>query len=74
MIGKAYLATYPDERDRTLVLTELFGPAKLRGPGDLRRRIAMRREQDFIKGEVVVVDGWILAKSEVRAAALTVLL
>lgn len=74
LIGKAYLSAYPDERDRILILKELLGPAKLRGPGDLRRRIAKCREEDFIKGEVVVVDGWILAKSEARAAALTVLL
>jgi hypothetical protein len=74
LIGKAYLAAYPDERDRRLILKELIGPTKLRGPGDLRRRIAQRRQQDFIQGAVVVVDGWILAKSEARAAALTVLL
>jgi DNA-binding IclR family transcriptional regulator len=74
LIGKAYLAAYPDERDRRLILKELIGPTKLRGPGDLRRRIAQRRQQDFIQGAVAVVDGWILAKSEARAAALTVLL
>ena len=74
LIGKAYLSTYPDERDRMLILKDLLGPAKLRGPSDLRRRIAQRRQQDFIRGAVVVVDGWILAKSEARAAALTVLL
>jgi len=74
LIGKAYLSAYPDERDGILILKDLLGPTKLRGPDDLRRRIARRREQDFINGEVVFVDGWILAKSEARTAALTVLL
>lgn len=74
LIGKVYLSAYPDERNKTLILKDLLGPTKLHGPDDLRRRIAKRREQDFIEGEVVVVDGWILAKSEARAAALTVLL
>ena len=74
LIGTAYLSAYPNEQDKLLILKDLLGPAKLLGPGDLRRRIAKRREQDFIIGEVVVVDGWILAKSEAQAAALTVLL
>ena len=74
LIGKAYVSAYPNERDRLLILKDLLGPAKLRGPEDLRRRIAKRCQEDFIKGQVVVVDGWILAKSEARAAALTVLL
>lgn len=74
LIGNAYLAAYPDERDRTLILNDLIGPGALCGPDALRCRIEKRRTQDFLKGEVVVVDGWILAKSEARAAALTALL
>ena len=74
LIGMAYLSAYPDEGDRILILKDLLGPTKLRGPDDLRRRIAKRREQDFIEGQVVVLDGWILAKSEARAVALAVLL
>jgi hypothetical protein len=74
LIGKVYLSAYLDERDGISILKELLGPARLRGSDDLRRRIARRREQDFMDGNVVVVDGWILAKSEARAAALTVLL
>jgi len=74
LIAEAYLSAYPDERDRISILQHLLGPARLRGPGDLKQRIAKRRQQDFIEGDVVVVDGWILAKSEARAAALTLLL
>jgi hypothetical protein len=74
LIGKVYLSAYPDERNKTLILKDLLGPTKFYGPEDLKRRIAKCREQDFLKGEVVVVDGWILARSEARAAALTVLL
>ena len=74
VIGQAYLDAYPDEADRTLLLKELVGLTPLRGPGDLRSHLAHRREQDFLREEVVVVKGWILAKSEARTAALTVLL
>jgi hypothetical protein len=74
VIGQAYLDAYPDEVDRTLLLKELVGLTPLRGPGDLRSHLAQRREQDFLREEVVVVKGWILAKSEARTAALTVLL
>ena len=74
LIGKVYLSAYPDDRNETLILKDLLGSTRLHGPDDLRRRIAKRREQDFMEGEVVVVDGWILARSEARAAALTVLL
>ena len=74
LIGTAYLSAYPAERDAISLLRHLLGPATLQGPDDLRRRITKRRHQDFVQGDVVLVDGWILAKSEARAAALTVLL
>ena len=74
VIGTAYLSAYPAERDAISLLRHLLGPATLQGPDDLRRRIAMRRQQDFVQGDIVLVDGWILAKSEARAAALPVLL
>ena len=74
LIGTAYLSAYPAERDAISLLRHLLGPATLQGPDDFRRRIAVRRRQDFVEGDVVLVDGWILARSEARAAALTVLL
>ena len=74
LIGTAYLSAYPAERDAISLLRHLLGPVPLQGPDDLRRRIAKRRQQDFVQGDVVLVDGWIFAQSEARAAALTVLL
>ncbi len=73
-VGKAYLDTYPEEGDRRFLMDKLFGSIKLCGPGDFRCRLAKRRTQDFREGEVVLIQGWILAKTEARIAALTVLI
>jgi hypothetical protein len=74
-LGHRYLALVPQERDTTLLARTLFGP-DYAVPGSLaeaRRRIVASRDRDFAAGDTVVVDGWILARTEARLCALCVL-
>lgn len=75
-IGRRYLALYPQEADADHLTAALFDTAK---PSPttadaLRSELSRQRQQDFRNGQVVVVDGWLLARSEARVCALSALL
>jgi hypothetical protein len=73
-VGRRYLAQAPHERDAGFLVQALFGDA---GPAtsarDMRRQIARRAREDFGRDDAVVIDGWILARSEARFCALSLL-
>jgi hypothetical protein len=74
-IGRCYLAAHPDEAaGARLLAQELRRQQSLRpGAEGLRRALVDRRRRDLEDGVVVVVGGWVLARTEARACALTVL-
>jgi hypothetical protein len=71
-VGEAYRAAYPDEDDQSLLERELPDLDGARGAElDARLRLLDERvRQDFADGDVVLVDGWLLSRTEARAAAL----
>jgi hypothetical protein len=75
-VGEAYRAAYPDEDDRALLERELPDLDGARGAEleDRLRLLDERVRQDFADGDVVLVDGWLLARTEARAAALVSIL
>lgn len=70
-IGRRYLALVPAEADEGNLLAALLAGS---GPADdlatLKSHVRRRRQQDFERGDVVVIDGWVLARSETRLCAL----
>jgi len=71
-LGRRYLRDHPDEADAAVLLAALpaLGGAV---PDDPTTQLAVLRDQvaaDYESGAVVEVDGWILALTEARAAAL----
>ena len=76
LVGRSYLRAHP-ERNRREVLLADAGLARLEahggdGPSSLRSSLAARREQEFLLGDTVMVDGWLLARSEASLCALLV--
>jgi len=65
-IGRRYLAQYPHEADRA-VLSRLVGAAQTSAS------VAQRRASDLAAGDIAIVDGWILTRTEARIAALATL-
>ena len=67
-IGRHYLSRYPDD-----ALMQAFAQDLRRaGGGDpAAARLALRARvrEDFERGDTVLLDGWILARSECRACA-----
>jgi len=80
-LGRLYLEVNPREADMAL-LVRLIGAA--RGPAlppaspttdeALRADLAERIRNDFIYGNMVTVDGWLLSLTEARLCALVSLL
>jgi hypothetical protein len=67
-IGRRYLSRYPGEA----VPQRLAEDLRRAGAGDpaaTRRALRARVREDFERGETVLLDGWVLARSECQACA-----
>jgi len=73
-LGQRYLDLYPHQRARALLLAKRIQSVRPQTSGALKQMLTRQREADFQNGETVLVDGWLLARSEVEACALTILL
>jgi hypothetical protein len=75
-IGRSYLAQVPEDADPDRLAAILLGEqgANAGMSADaLRARFALARMRDFEAGDTVIVDGWVLARTEARLCALTAL-
>ena len=73
-VGGRYLALYPAEADRAALRAGLIDSAWTLDRKALRAWLVRRCTQDFRNGNTVIVDGWVLARTEARACALVALL
>jgi hypothetical protein len=73
-IGRGYLSLYPEEADVDWLWTTLAGSSAPSRADELTVRVAQLRQRDFECGEIAIVDGWILARTEARACALLALI
>jgi len=74
ILGKRYLDLYPQEKERVLLLAARIQSAQLGTSSAVRKLLGRQREFDFQNGEIVIIDGWLLSRTEVEVCALTVLL
>jgi len=76
VIGREYLKQTPDERNTDILLDRLLeggvNRAEFAAAGAGRRREMLREltREDFARGRVVKVGGWILSLTEARLCAL----
>ena len=73
-IGHRYLQDFFQERNRAFLRRAITGHKQLHDARQLRALLAQKREQDFRNGDIAIVDGWILSRTEARACALIALL
>ena len=74
-IGARYLALEPAERSADVLARHLLrDPHKIAfsvtDTAALRQALAAGRTRDFASGDTVIIDGWILARTEARLCAL----
>jgi hypothetical protein len=75
-VGESYRSAYPDEDDVEVLEAALPDFEGLSGR-EVQDRLDTLNQQvraDFAAGDIVNVDGWLLAVTEARAAALVSLL
>ena len=72
-VATAYLRRVPDAAERLGALRDRLAGLGDRGGGDgsdARAWLAAARRDDFAAGEVLVLDGWVLARAEAELLAL----
>ena len=74
VLGKRYLDLYPYEKQRALLLAARIQSSQPWTSSALRKLLARQRESDFQNGDIIMIDGWLLSRTEVEVCALTVLL
>ena len=73
-IGHRYLQCFSQERNRAFLQKTITGEKQLHDARQLRSLLAQKREHDFRNGDIAIVDGWILSRTEARTCALVALL
>ena len=73
-IGHRYLQDFSQEGNRAFLRRAITGHKQLHDARQLRALLAQKREHDFRNGDIAIVDGWVLSRTEVRTCALIALL
>ncbi len=75
VIGRCYLSLYPEKANRSVLLAELKMTYPLLTGHRIRLKevLYQRRQQQFLEGDTVIVDGWVLARCEAQLCALLAL-
>jgi hypothetical protein len=68
-VGLNYMLKVPKENRERILVKRLMGKSK-REAGNLATMLEQQIKNDFITGNTVMVDGWILAVTEARQCAL----
>ena len=74
-VGRSYLELASNEADRARLSDLIFGNAGLPDVSfsSLQRHIAAARARDHAAGDTIMLDGWILSRTEARLCALCAL-
>ena len=72
-LGRTYLAMVPSDRDPAALEQTVYGSPQPTSRAEVEKRLANGIEDDFRLGNVVVVGGWCLARTEARLCALSAL-
>lgn len=79
-LGRRYLALAPAEADRRRLLDALSKDhaglavaSRTGADGEIRGVVGGCRQRDFVAGNTVTIDGWILSRTEARLCALVAL-
>jgi hypothetical protein len=74
VIGRAYLRQAPEEADSARLVALIHpGDCSSLGDAELRRAVIARQRADFGSGRTVLLDGWLLSRTEARLCALAAL-
>ena len=72
-LGRTYLAMVQSDRDPVALQQTVYGTPPPTSRAAMEKRLAEGIEDDFRRGNLVVVAGWCLARTEARLCALSTL-
>lgn len=72
-VGRAYLASFPEEGSRAFLVGKLRLGHFRGGDDELMSWLRSLAMQEYASGQVEMIDGWVLARSELRRCALAAL-
>ena len=72
-IGLHYLQSFSEEGSPAFLTKAILGDEETRGPKQLRAILAQKREEEFRDGNIAIVAGWVLSRTEARVCALMAL-
>jgi hypothetical protein len=75
-LGELYLKLYPEESSARRIGCALFDDDgasiySLKNRLDLQQRVLQQHKQNFQDGDIVIIDGWVLTRTEARVFALS---
>ncbi len=70
LIGERYLQLFPDEAQEQVLIRGILGTDEINSFSAFRAWLDKRRSADFERGDTVIIDGWVLSRSEARLYAL----
>jgi len=77
-VGRRYLARFPGEASTSVLLARLAadGARRRAASSDALEAVSEAEslaEQDFVRQQILVIDGWIISRTEARQCALLAL-
>jgi hypothetical protein len=72
-LGRSYVAAHPSEARSGVLVRGLVGATAPTSVSGASRKVAARIRGDYAAGSTVVVDGWVLSRTEARLYALVAL-
>lgn len=71
-VGRRYLELHPEQADLQVLLNGARLGSEIHR-SSLKEALDHQRKQDFLRGDTIVLDGWLLARSEVYVCAILAL-
>jgi hypothetical protein len=72
-LGRTYLAMVPSDRDPVALQQTVYGTPLPTSRAAMKKRLVEGIQDDFRLGNLVVIAGWCLARTEARLCALSTL-
>lgn len=72
-LGKHYLALFPEEANYNWLMKQTLPSSTYTDLQTLKQILKTQRQQDFYESNTVMLEGWILSRTEARLCALLAL-
>lgn len=72
-LGKHYLTLFPAEANYDWLMRQTLPKSTHSDSKTLKHALKIQRQQDFYEGNTIMLEGWILSRTEARLCALLAL-